>query len=92
MPLRIILRINSRNLHNFLLKNKKASSNYVLKRKHPENQFNSFFSFPFSCKLDYPVQSAQCCLDFATNYLRSFDAVHNEYVPRLFLAMAIAVW
>nr|XP_022331897.1 adenylate cyclase type 10-like [Crassostrea virginica] len=41
---------------------------------------------------DYPVQSAQCCLDFATNYLRSFDAVHNEYVPRLFLAMAIAVW
>lgn len=43
-------------------------------------------------KLDYPLQSVQCCLDFATNYLRSLDAVTNEYVPRLFLAMTIAVW
>lgn len=43
-------------------------------------------------KLDYPLQSVQCCLDFATNYLRSLDAVANEYVPRLFLAMTIAVW
>ncbi|XP_062574125.1 adenylate cyclase type 10-like isoform X2 [Saccostrea cucullata] len=41
---------------------------------------------------DYPVQSFQCCLDFATNYLRSCDAVTNEYVPRLFLAMEIALW
>lgn len=43
-------------------------------------------------KLDYPLQSVQCCLDFATNYLRSLDAVTNEYVPRLFLPMTIAVW
>lgn len=43
-------------------------------------------------KLDYPLQSVQCYLDFATNYLRSLDAVTNEYVPRLFLAMTIAVW
>lgn len=43
-------------------------------------------------KSDYPLQSVQCCLDFATNYLRSLDAVTNEYVPRLFLAMTMAVW
>ncbi|KAK3093152.1 hypothetical protein FSP39_011947 [Pinctada imbricata] len=53
-----------------------------------------FYSFCMERMLngDFPVQTFQSCLDFAALYLKTADAVSQEFLPRYFLAMTISVW